>query len=142
MEIILRSYKTGHCCRCSEGWTGNGHTCIVKGDPVRISGNFEGVINGKPIDKTGRFRNIETLEMISFNLFGVHSNYYQRISFLNKQYFQTSTPSSRRQTVVPSRQYPRSPLTSATPSFCSIRSDPSWDGCSRLQDLMRTMDSN
>ncbi|PAV58921.1 hypothetical protein WR25_10468 [Diploscapter pachys] len=60
------SYKTGHCCRCSEGWTGNGHTCIVKGDPVRISGNFEGVINGKPIDKTDLHTFVTTTDGRSF----------------------------------------------------------------------------
>uniref|UniRef100_A0A1I7XL50 Nidogen G2 beta-barrel domain-containing protein n=1 Tax=Heterorhabditis bacteriophora TaxID=37862 RepID=A0A1I7XL50_HETBA len=49
---IFRDYSPGYCCVCKSGYYGNGKECLKKGDPQRISGSFEGVINGKAIERT------------------------------------------------------------------------------------------
>ncbi|ETN72184.1 G2F domain protein, partial [Necator americanus] len=45
-------YAGGFCCECRTGYYGNGKECLKKGDPQRISGSFEGVINGMSIPRT------------------------------------------------------------------------------------------
>ncbi|KAK6756777.1 hypothetical protein RB195_014916 [Necator americanus] len=47
-----RDYAGGFCCECRTGYYGNGKECLKKGDPQRISGSFEGVINGMSIPRT------------------------------------------------------------------------------------------
>ncbi|KAK6041933.1 G2F domain protein, partial [Cooperia oncophora] len=44
-----RDYTGGFCCECRPGYLGNGKDCVKKGDPQRISGSLEGVINGVSI---------------------------------------------------------------------------------------------
>uniref|UniRef100_A0A158P9V5 Nidogen-1 n=1 Tax=Angiostrongylus cantonensis TaxID=6313 RepID=A0A158P9V5_ANGCA len=48
----FRDFASGFCCECQPGFYGNGKECLKSGDPQRISGSFEGVINGIPIDRT------------------------------------------------------------------------------------------
>ncbi|VDM59952.1 unnamed protein product [Angiostrongylus costaricensis] len=48
----FRDFASGFCCECRPGFYGNGKECLKNGDPQRISGSFEGVINGIPIDRT------------------------------------------------------------------------------------------
>ncbi|CAG9539309.1 unnamed protein product [Cercopithifilaria johnstoni] len=45
-------YNPGYCCQCLSGYYGNGEECLKDGEPQRINGGFEGVINGKEIDRT------------------------------------------------------------------------------------------
>ncbi|CAD6196064.1 unnamed protein product [Caenorhabditis auriculariae] len=49
---ICQDFDVGYCCVCDTGYYGNGRECLAKGEPQRISGSFEGVINGIPIDRT------------------------------------------------------------------------------------------
>ncbi|KAJ1346639.1 hypothetical protein KIN20_001510 [Parelaphostrongylus tenuis] len=51
-NAVCRDYNTGFCCECRPGFYGNGKECLKNGDPQRISGSFEGVINGIAIDRT------------------------------------------------------------------------------------------
>ncbi|KAL3985317.1 G2F domain family protein [Acanthocheilonema viteae] len=45
-------YNPGYCCQCLAGYYGNGEECLKNGEPQRINGGFEGVINGKEMDRT------------------------------------------------------------------------------------------
>ncbi|OZC09732.1 G2F domain protein [Onchocerca flexuosa] len=45
-------YDPGYCCECLSGYYGNGEECLKDGEPQRINGGFEGVINGKEMDRT------------------------------------------------------------------------------------------
>ncbi|CAI4227251.1 unnamed protein product [Auanema sp. JU1783] len=47
-----RDQNPGYCCVCQPGYYGNGKECLKKGDPQRISGFFEAVLNGKAVEKT------------------------------------------------------------------------------------------
>ncbi|XGW06087.1 hypothetical protein V3C99_016431 [Haemonchus contortus] len=47
---VCRDYTEGFCCECKPGYFGNGKDCVKKGDPQRITGSLEGVINGISID--------------------------------------------------------------------------------------------
>ncbi|CAL2045201.1 unnamed protein product [Caenorhabditis brenneri] len=49
---VCQDLEGGFCCTCDTGFYGNGKECLPKGEPQRISGSFEGVINRIPIDKT------------------------------------------------------------------------------------------
>ncbi|CAP29096.2 Protein CBR-NID-1 [Caenorhabditis briggsae] len=49
---VCQDLEGGFCCTCDTGYYGNGKECLPKGEPQRISGSFEGVINRIPIDKT------------------------------------------------------------------------------------------
>ncbi|CAB3397791.1 unnamed protein product [Caenorhabditis bovis] len=49
---VCQDYTHGYCCSCETGYFGNGKECLPKGEPQRISGSFEGVINRTPIDRT------------------------------------------------------------------------------------------
>lgn len=49
---VCQDFEGGFCCNCDTGFYGNGKECLPKGEPQRISGSFEGVINRIPIDKT------------------------------------------------------------------------------------------
>ncbi|PIO70268.1 G2F domain protein, partial [Teladorsagia circumcincta] len=48
---VCRDYTDGFCCECQAGYYGNGKDCEKKGEPQRISGSLEGVINGVSIDQ-------------------------------------------------------------------------------------------
>ncbi|MCP9264851.1 Nidogen-1 [Dirofilaria immitis] len=45
-------YDPGYCCECLSGYYGNGEECLKNGEPQRINGGFEGVVNGKEMDRT------------------------------------------------------------------------------------------
>uniref|UniRef100_A0A158Q8F9 Nidogen-1 n=1 Tax=Elaeophora elaphi TaxID=1147741 RepID=A0A158Q8F9_9BILA len=45
-------YNPGYCCQCLPGYYGNGEECLRDGEPQRINGGFEGVINGEEMDRT------------------------------------------------------------------------------------------
>ena len=49
---VCKNYENGFCCSCQHGFYGNGKECLKKGDPQRISGFFEGAINGKAVERT------------------------------------------------------------------------------------------
>ncbi|KJH50181.1 G2F domain protein [Dictyocaulus viviparus] len=51
-NAVCRDYTSGFCCECRNEYYGNGKECLKKGDPQRISGSFEGVINEISIDRT------------------------------------------------------------------------------------------
>ncbi|PIO58581.1 hypothetical protein TELCIR_19980, partial [Teladorsagia circumcincta] len=50
---VCRDYTDGFCCECQAGYYGNGKDCEKKGEPQRISGSLEGVINGLIRSYTG-----------------------------------------------------------------------------------------
>ncbi|KAI6214615.1 NIDogen [Aphelenchoides besseyi] len=50
----------GYCCRCGPDYIGNGHDCLNRTPSVRVGGSFEGVINGKKIEKTDLYAFIDT----------------------------------------------------------------------------------
>ncbi|VDK46081.1 unnamed protein product [Gongylonema pulchrum] len=45
-------YNPGYCCECLPGYYGNGEECLKDGEPQRINGGFEGVINGEAMQRT------------------------------------------------------------------------------------------
>uniref|UniRef100_A0A915PNJ4 Uncharacterized protein n=1 Tax=Setaria digitata TaxID=48799 RepID=A0A915PNJ4_9BILA len=45
-------YNPGYCCQCLPGYYGNGEECLRDGEPQRINGGFEGVINGEELQRT------------------------------------------------------------------------------------------
>ncbi|VDM98973.1 unnamed protein product [Thelazia callipaeda] len=44
-------YNPGYCCECLSGYYGNGEECLRNGEPQRINGAFEGVVNGEEIGR-------------------------------------------------------------------------------------------
>lgn len=55
-------YHPGYCCECLHGYYGNGKECLKSGDPQRINGGFEGVINGEAIGRTELHTYVMTAE--------------------------------------------------------------------------------
>uniref|UniRef100_A0A915B249 Nidogen-1 n=1 Tax=Parascaris univalens TaxID=6257 RepID=A0A915B249_PARUN len=55
-------YHPGYCCECLHGYYGNGKECLKNGDPQRINGGFEGVINGEAIGRTELHTYVMTAE--------------------------------------------------------------------------------
>ncbi|VDL84212.1 unnamed protein product [Nippostrongylus brasiliensis] len=49
---VCSDYGSGFCCDCQPEYYGNGKECLKSGEPQRVSGSFEGVINGVSIDRT------------------------------------------------------------------------------------------
>uniref|UniRef100_A0A913I0X9 EGF-like domain-containing protein n=1 Tax=Strongyloides stercoralis TaxID=6248 RepID=A0A913I0X9_STRER len=43
-------YVEGYCCECSDNYYGNGKYCISSNEAVRVTGKFNGVINGKTLE--------------------------------------------------------------------------------------------
>ncbi|VIO98297.1 Uncharacterized protein BM_BM4383 [Brugia malayi] len=52
LHAKCNDYNPGYCCECLPGYYGNGEECLKDGEPQRINGGFEGVINGKEMDRT------------------------------------------------------------------------------------------
>ncbi|CAD5213611.1 unnamed protein product [Bursaphelenchus okinawaensis] len=51
-DARCESYGPGYCCKCAEGFLGNGKQCFAKSTAVRVNGNLEGAVNGNEIEKT------------------------------------------------------------------------------------------
>lgn len=43
--------STGFCCKCMEGWYGDGSTCLPNGIPQRVTGKVNGNINSVRIEE-------------------------------------------------------------------------------------------
>ncbi len=41
----------GFCCKCINGWYGDGFTCLPKGIPQRVTGKVNGVVNSVAIEE-------------------------------------------------------------------------------------------
>jgi nidogen (entactin) len=42
--------RDGFCCKCINGWYGDGRTCLPKGIPQRVTGKVNGMVNSVSIE--------------------------------------------------------------------------------------------
>lgn len=56
------AFGTAYCCKCQEGYFGNGIECLPIRDPMRLNGVIEGAINGKSIQRGETFAYVQTIQ--------------------------------------------------------------------------------
>ncbi|KAI1284954.1 Nidogen-1 [Halotydeus destructor] len=60
------NYAVGFCCKCGEGFTGNGISCLPANSPHRLNGRLNGLVNDVQLDNVDLHAYINTVEGRTF----------------------------------------------------------------------------